>query len=93
MVVNSGQVEVVEDADYVVFFFRGFVGCYDWFGGGVFFFLGLLVGLRSWTGARTYLLRETSGQEGKSRCLLVIVLLVLLSFAFVFLFILLLLDS
>jgi len=45
MVVDSGQIEVVEDADYVIFFFRGFVGYYDWFGVEVFFFLGLLVGI------------------------------------------------
>jgi len=32
MVVDSSQIEIVEDADYVIFFFRGFVGYYDWFG-------------------------------------------------------------
>ena len=40
-IVNGCEVQVVEDPCNIVFFFRGFVWGYDWFGGEVFFVLVL----------------------------------------------------
>ena len=49
-VIDSGEVQVVEDSRDVVFFFRGFVWGYDWFGREVFLVLvlcGLLAGIEA----------------------------------------------
>jgi hypothetical protein len=44
-VIDSGEIEVVEDAYYVVFFIRCFARRYNWFGGEVVLVLGLSVGI------------------------------------------------